>query len=485
MRSAVLAVRLGELAGASAQELVDTYYVALLHSSGCTSDGHEAAQLYGDDIVPRAAFCARRPGQSRGGACVPEVERRPRPRTGAPRHDGRGGDRNRASGRSPVIRDALRGRAALRRLARLQRGHAGGARVRLRALGRVGFPGLARRRDPVADAAAARGARHLGLPLGRRTRRGARGRRAPVGRGLRASARGARRAALRRAARRAGRVADLGAGAGGRAVPAALDRGRKGRRRLRGDRRVHRSQVAVAARAFDGRGRARRGRRLADGPPGRFRHVRAPRRARARPRPRRRFQLDLGEARAARLRRVGARATASPLHGARLRPVAGLAPIGVLAGSNHERLDGSGYHRNTRGPALDQPARILAAADCYRAMREARPYRPALDAPAAEAELLRDAREGGSTRRRSTRCSAPPAIASTATARAARRIDRARAGGPPRAGARGVQPPDRRDLGISAKTVGHHIQHVYQKVGVRSRAAATLWAFEHDLVRTA
>ena len=40
------------------------------------------------------------------------------------------------------------------------------------------------------------------------------------------------------------------------------------------------------------------------------------------------------------------------------------------------------------------------------------------------------------------------------------------------------------DLGISAKTVGHHVQRVYRKVGVRSRAAAALWAFEHDLVRT-
>ena len=40
------------------------------------------------------------------------------------------------------------------------------------------------------------------------------------------------------------------------------------------------------------------------------------------------------------------------------------------------------------------------------------------------------------------------------------------------------------DLGISAKTVGHHVQHVYQKARVRSRAAATLWAFEHDLVRS-
>jgi DNA-binding NarL/FixJ family response regulator len=40
------------------------------------------------------------------------------------------------------------------------------------------------------------------------------------------------------------------------------------------------------------------------------------------------------------------------------------------------------------------------------------------------------------------------------------------------------------DLGISAKTVGHHVQHVYRKVGVRSRAAATVWAFEHDLVHS-
>jgi DNA-binding NarL/FixJ family response regulator len=38
------------------------------------------------------------------------------------------------------------------------------------------------------------------------------------------------------------------------------------------------------------------------------------------------------------------------------------------------------------------------------------------------------------------------------------------------------------DLRISAKTVGNHVQHVYEKTGVRSRAAATVWAFEHDLV---
>jgi DNA-binding NarL/FixJ family response regulator len=40
------------------------------------------------------------------------------------------------------------------------------------------------------------------------------------------------------------------------------------------------------------------------------------------------------------------------------------------------------------------------------------------------------------------------------------------------------------DFGISAKTVGHHVQHVYQKVGVRSRAGAMVWAFQHDLVHS-
>lgn len=39
------------------------------------------------------------------------------------------------------------------------------------------------------------------------------------------------------------------------------------------------------------------------------------------------------------------------------------------------------------------------------------------------------------------------------------------------------------DLGITTKTVAHHIQHVYDKIGVRSRAGATLFAVEHRLHR--
>jgi DNA-binding NarL/FixJ family response regulator len=36
---------------------------------------------------------------------------------------------------------------------------------------------------------------------------------------------------------------------------------------------------------------------------------------------------------------------------------------------------------------------------------------------------------------------------------------------------------------VSAKTVGHHVEHIYAKAGVRSRAAAALFAVENDLVR--
>ena len=116
-------------------------------------------------------------------------------------------------------------------------------------------------------------------------------------------------------------------------------------------------------------------------------------------------------------------------------------------------------------------------------MREARPYRPALDANAAEAELLRDAQEGRLE---------PEAVGAVLNAGGHRVHEQ------PRERPAGLTERELEvlyelvrgwsnqsiadELGISVKTVGHHVQHVYQKVGVRSRAAATVWAYEHDLV---
>jgi HD-GYP domain-containing protein (c-di-GMP phosphodiesterase class II) len=71
-----------------------------------------------------------------------------------------------------------------------------------------------------------------------------------------------------------------------------------------------------------------------------------------------------------------------------------LAALAPMAGAHHERLDGSGYHRGCGGAELTLPARLLAAADAYRAMTEPRPYREALPAEHAADELAREATAG-------------------------------------------------------------------------------------------
>ena len=48
------------------------------------------------------------------------------------------------------------------------------------------------------------------------------------------------------------------------------------------------------------------------------------------------------------------------------------------AAAHHERLDGSGYWRELSAPDLSMPARILAVADVFDALRAKRPYRDAL-----------------------------------------------------------------------------------------------------------
>jgi DNA-binding NarL/FixJ family response regulator len=37
-------------------------------------------------------------------------------------------------------------------------------------------------------------------------------------------------------------------------------------------------------------------------------------------------------------------------------------------------------------------------------------------------------------------------------------------------------------LGISVKTADRHVQNAYSKIGVSTRAAATLFAMEHGLI---
>ncbi len=160
-----------------------------------------------------------------------------------------------------------------------------------------------------------------------------------------------------------------------------------------------------------------------------------------------------------------------------------LARIGVLAAAHHERLDGSGYHRGLSGSLIAAPARVLAAADAYHAMGQRRPHRRALDPGEAAAELRVDADSGRLD---------PVAVDAVLTA-AGRPTRGGRSGGPDGLTVREIEvlgllaqglanKQIARELSISPKTVGNHVEHVYSKLGVSSRAAAALHAMRHGLV---
>jgi hypothetical protein len=100
-----------------------------------------------------------------------------------------------------------------------------------------------------------------------------------------------------------------------------------------------------------------------------------------------------GIARAARRRRMGARAPAPVPDRADASAITGARAAGRDRGAAPKRLDGSGYPRGLTG-GDHSPGRILAAADAYQAMREPRPHRPAHSADEASAELRADVKAG-------------------------------------------------------------------------------------------
>jgi HD-GYP domain-containing protein (c-di-GMP phosphodiesterase class II) len=159
-----------------------------------------------------------------------------------------------------------------------------------------------------------------------------------------------------------------------------------------------------------------------------------------------------------------------------------LAPLGALAAQHHERLDGSGYPRGLTASTLSRPARLLAAADVYQAMTEPRPYREARTPAEAAKELRAQARQG------TLDADAVDAVLRAAGHESIRRTDRpagltAREVEILRLLARGlVNKEIARRLQITPKTVSNHVEHIYAKIGVSSRAAAGLFATEHGIL---
>ena len=158
-----------------------------------------------------------------------------------------------------------------------------------------------------------------------------------------------------------------------------------------------------------------------------------------------------------------------------------LADIAAIAGAHHERLDATGYHRSATAAMLDREARLVAAADAYHAMRQARAHRPALTPTAAADALAADAREARLCRR---------AVDAILGAAGMPRPERALpAGLTPREVevlvhlARGSTNKEiATSLGIAVRTANHHVENIYAKLDVTTRAAAAVFAVRHDLV---
>jgi HD-GYP domain-containing protein (c-di-GMP phosphodiesterase class II) len=157
-----------------------------------------------------------------------------------------------------------------------------------------------------------------------------------------------------------------------------------------------------------------------------------------------------------------------------------LAALGSIATFHHERLDGSGYHRGVPAAALSPAARLLAAADEYHTKTEVRPHRSAMP-PSEVADLLgQEVRSGRLDRdsvaavleaegQRTQRLTRPAGL----TEREAQVIGLI---------ARGLQTKQvGRALGISTKTADRHVQNAYAKIGVSTRAAATVFAMQYGL----
>jgi HD-GYP domain-containing protein (c-di-GMP phosphodiesterase class II) len=164
--------------------------------------------------------------------------------------------------------------------------------------------------------------------------------------------------------------------------------------------------------------------------------------------------------------------------------VPALRGLARMAGAHHERLDGSGYHRGLTADRLGMPARVLAAADAYRDLVEDRPGRPGLQPAAAAQNLRTDVGAGrldgdaiaavlaAAGLQRGSRRTRPAGLTARqievlrllASGRSNREIATA--------------------LTISPRTAEHHVQDCYARIGVGTRAGATLFAMQHGLLES-
>lgn len=151
--------------------------------------------------------------------------------------------------------------------------------------------------------------------------------------------------------------------------------------------------------------------------------------------------------------------------------------VATLAGEHHERLDGTGYPAGRKGD-LSEAAGLLACAEFYdEAVRQTRKSDTVI------AEMKEMAAAGGLSGRTvaalldAVGAAYPLVEVNRPAGLTEREVDVLRLLA---TGSTNRQIAER--LGIKPTTVGSHVEHIYAKAGVRSRAAATLFAVEHELI---
>jgi HD-GYP domain-containing protein (c-di-GMP phosphodiesterase class II) len=161
----------------------------------------------------------------------------------------------------------------------------------------------------------------------------------------------------------------------------------------------------------------------------------------------------------------------------------GLEAVNALASRHHERIDGSGYHLGLSGDRISTGARILAAADAFKAMTSDRPWRPKLAPDEAARALGADVKEG-----KLAHDAVEAVLAAAGHSQVARRQT-----WPAGLSDREIDVLKLISLGrtnrevaerlfISPKTVGRHIENIYSKIGTSTRPAAALFAMQHQLL---
>jgi DNA-binding NarL/FixJ family response regulator len=134
---------------------------------------------------------------------------------------------------------------------------------------------------------------------------------------------------------------------------------------------------------------------------------------------------------------------------------------------------------------LPRLASLLATANAYDGLLQQRPYRPALEPDAAARELRSLAGAGKLDREAVDAVLAtaghdvPPLRTPLPAGLTEREVEVLRLI------SRGRTNKDvARELTLSSKTVGRHIENIYAKIGVSSRAAAALFAMENQLLHS-